>query len=69
VEFEEIGSRSANGLDWTLYSAEVSISAIDLALAEQGGKTYVVLMQSVIDERDALYDRLFLPLIDALRPQ
>jgi len=69
VEFEEIGSRSANGLDWTLYSAEESISAIDLALAERDGKTYVVLMQSVIDERDVLYDRLFLPVIDALTPQ
>ena len=67
VEFEKIGGRRANGLDWTLYSAVESISVVDLALAEQGGKTYVVLMQSVIDERDALYEKLFLPAVDALK--
>jgi pimeloyl-ACP methyl ester carboxylesterase len=68
VEFKEIGSRSRNGLDWTIYSAEVSIAALDLAMAESGGTTYLILLQSVVDERDVLYDLLFLPAVDALRP-
>lgn len=68
VSFEELGTRTANGLTWTLYSAEVQISTLDLGLAQSGGNTYLVLMQSVVDEREALYARLFLPTVDALRP-
>lgn len=67
VEFEETDSRIANGLDWTIYSAEVSIAAIDLAVAESGGTTYLILLQSVVDERDVMYETLFLPTIDALQ--
>ncbi len=68
IEFEPAGSRTANGLEWSLYTAEASIAAIDLALAEQGGVTYIVLLQTLVDERAALHDRLFLPLVDALQP-
>jgi pimeloyl-ACP methyl ester carboxylesterase len=68
VEFEPAGSRAANGLEWSLYTAEASIASLDLALAEQGGVTYIVLLQALVDERAALYDKLFLPLVDALQP-
>jgi pimeloyl-ACP methyl ester carboxylesterase len=68
VTLEETGTRTAGELEWTLYTAEVSIASIDLALTEAGGITYFVVMQSVVDERDALYDALFLPAVDALQP-
>ena len=66
--FEKIDSRTANGLEWSIYNAEASIAAIDVALAESEGVTYIVLLQSVIDERDALYAAVFLPAVDALKP-
>lgn len=66
ASFEEIDNRTANGLEWTIYTAEASISVIDIALAEQGGQTYLVVLQSLIDEREALYNTLFLPAVEAL---
>ncbi len=68
AEFKEIDNRSRNGLDWTIFSAEVSIAALDLAMAESDGTTYLILLQSVVDEREVLYDLLFLPAVDALKP-
>ncbi|HJW82980.1 MAG TPA: alpha/beta hydrolase, partial [Anaerolineae bacterium] len=68
AEFEKTGTRTANDLDWTLYTTEASIAVVDLALAEQSGTTFIVLMQSVVGERETLYEALFLPAVDALRP-
>jgi len=62
------GQREANGLVWGLYTAEVQGLSIDLALAESAGKAMVVLMQCYPQERDALYDTLYLPVVDALVP-
>jgi len=68
AKLEEAGSRTANGLDWTLYATTAQISAIDVALAERSGTTYVVMLQSVVGQRDALYDGVFLPAVDGLKP-
>jgi len=68
AKFEQVGTRQANGLDWILYRADISIIGVDMAVAESGGTTYLVLMQSLIDERDSLTDVLFLPVVDALKP-
>jgi pimeloyl-ACP methyl ester carboxylesterase len=62
------GSRKANSLAWTLYEFAVQGQPVDLALAEGQGKTYVVLLASETSERQALYDQLFLPAIDAYTP-
>lgn len=62
----EVGTREANGLTWTLYEATVQNLSIDLALAESGGTSYVILLQSDPDERESLYESVFLPAIDAL---
>ena len=58
----------ANGLTWTLYSFKVQGLSIDMALAESGGQGLVVILQSEPRERDALYEAVFLPVIDALTP-
>jgi len=68
---EPAGEREANGLTWTLYETEVSIpvhASMDLALASFGGRTFLVALNAVPDERDALYEAVFLPAVDALRP-
>lgn len=67
AKFEKVDSRSANNFDWTIYSASASIAVVDVALAEKNGQSYLVLMQSLVDEHDALYNALFLPAVDALK--
>ena len=62
------GQREANGLTWSLYAVEVQGLQIDFALSEGKELGYVILLQSSAKERDALYDLVYLPAIDALEP-
>ena len=66
-----VGERGTGTLSWTLYQAEVSepfAATMDFALAESGGRTFLVLMVSDPDEYDSLHESLFLPVVDALAP-
>ena len=63
-----VGQREANGLTWSLYAVEVQGLSIDFALTESSGKTMVVLLQCYPNEHLALYEAVFLPVIDALVP-
>jgi pimeloyl-ACP methyl ester carboxylesterase len=65
---EAIGSREAMGLDWTLYRMEIQGQPADLALAERGQQTFMVLLVSNSAEREHLYEQVFLPAIDAFEP-
>jgi hypothetical protein len=67
VKFEKTGTRSANGVQWDLYSAQISIAQIDLAVGTQDGTTYLVMMQSPLNDQPVLYDAVFLPGVDALK--
>ena len=62
------GSRQANGLSWTFYGLQVQGVSVDIALAEQKGATLLILLQGTLEERDALYQAVFLPAVDALVP-
>jgi hypothetical protein len=62
------GEREANGLTWTLYELHVQTVSVDIALAESDGLVLIVLLQSAQDERDGLYEAVYLPAIDALVP-
>jgi pimeloyl-ACP methyl ester carboxylesterase len=62
------GEREANGITWTLYSVQVQGVSVDIALAESDGLVLIVILQSGMDERDALYEAVFLPAADALVP-
>jgi hypothetical protein len=62
------GEREANGFVWTLYSVEVQSVSVDIALADSDGLALIILLQSAMDERDALYETVFLPAIDNLLP-
>jgi pimeloyl-ACP methyl ester carboxylesterase len=63
-----VGEREANGLTWTLFAVEVQGISVDIALAESDALALIVLLQSAMDEREALYQAVYLPAIDALVP-
>jgi hypothetical protein len=44
-------------------------AGVDLALGQKGNMTYLVMLQSPLNDRKALVDGVFLPAIDALQPQ
>jgi len=65
---ESTGEREANGMTWSIYAFEVQGIPRVLGLAGTESGTYAVVMRSAADERDALYEAVFLPVIDALAP-
>jgi pimeloyl-ACP methyl ester carboxylesterase len=56
--------------EWTLYEVDVPVRSstisVDLALAQIGNTTYVVLVQGAEHEYDFLHTELFIPALDAL---
>jgi hypothetical protein len=65
---ESTAERQANDLTWSLYAFEAQGVHRDLALAERDGLTIIVILRSGADERDVLYEAVFLPVVDALVP-
>ena len=65
---ESTSQREANDLVWSLYELEIQGLAIDIAVSEAGGMAYIVLLQSTPAGRDALYEAVFVPVVDALVP-
>ena len=65
---ESTGERKANDLTWSLYAFQVQGVPRDLALAEGEGMTLIVIVRSAANERDTLYEAVFLPVVDALAP-
>ncbi len=65
---EPVGTRQANGLTWSLYSFTSQGFPVEMAITESGGLGIVVLLQSSKDDRDSLYDAVFLPMLDSTMP-
>jgi len=65
---EPLASVESGSFVWDFYAFEVQTYRADLALAEEGGKAYFVLLISAPDEHEALYEEVFLPAVDALAP-
>jgi hypothetical protein len=63
----EAGTRDANGLDWKLYIATSNGRPVDIAAADDGGTSIIIMMFSHADEHDALYRTVFLPMVDSAR--
>lgn len=63
----EAGSRQANGLTWKLYFATSNGRPVDVAAAEDGGSSLIIIMFSHPDEHDAFYRTVFLPMVDSAR--
>lgn len=60
--------RQAHGFDWTLYTSSSYGRPVDIAMADYGGRSLVVLLFCNTDEHDALYQTVFLPMVDSARP-
>jgi hypothetical protein len=65
---ESTGVRATESFTWTLYSTVVRGVVLDMAMTPWNGQTLLVLMQANADERDSLYEPLFLAAIDAVKP-
>jgi hypothetical protein len=59
------GQRQANGLAWGLYTSSSYGRPVDIAMADDGGWSIVVLLFCNQDEHDALYQTVFLPMVES----
>jgi hypothetical protein len=63
---ESTGEREANGLVWTLYEVVLGEVVRDIALAEEDGRAFIVILRSATSARGPLYASVYLPAVDAL---
>ncbi len=67
---ERVGVHESAAFTWDLYTLEIETSdqalVIDMALAETETATYLIVLQTVPDEHDALRETVFMPAVDAL---
>ncbi|PWB75201.1 MAG: hypothetical protein C3F07_05995 [Anaerolineales bacterium] len=62
---EQKTKRQANGLTWSIYETSSRGNPVVLAFAGSGGQTLMIVMISHADEHEALYETVFLPVIDS----
>jgi len=60
------GQREVNGLTWTLFSSSSYGRPVDIAMAADGLWTILVIQFCNQDEHDALYNTVFLEMIDSV---
>lgn len=58
--------QSAGGLNWRFYEANGGLIKIDIALASSGNSTFLVLLQSPWNERQALLQAVFIPVVESI---
>jgi SagB-type dehydrogenase family enzyme len=68
---EPVGSRETQHLSWDLYAyerqaPEMETVMVDIALAQAGGRSFVVGLVTLVDEYETLHREVFLPALDAL---
>lgn len=62
-------TREANGLTWQLLVGDFGGVKVDLALSEDNGQVYVIILLSgSAGERAVLYDQVFIPAVDGFQP-
>lgn len=64
----QAGQREANGLRWTLYTSSSYGRPVDIAMADYGGRSLVIILFCNSDEHDAIYRTVFLPMVDSAQP-
>ena len=67
-QLEPTNSADLGSFTWDLYAFQVQGLPVDLALAQDGEKAYFVFLISPADEREILYEQLFLPALEAMAP-
>jgi pimeloyl-ACP methyl ester carboxylesterase len=63
---EPVMTADVGSFTWNFYTFELQGDPVDLALAEDDEKAYFVALISPPDERDVLYETLFMPAVEAL---
>lgn len=63
----KVGQREAHGLTWSLYLSTSNGRPVDIAMVDQGFSSLVIMMFSNGDEHGALYQTVFLPMVDSAR--
>jgi pimeloyl-ACP methyl ester carboxylesterase len=59
---------NANDLKWTIYQSAYQGQPVDIAFTSSGPDTYMVIMLSSAEEHEALYQNVFLPMVQATGP-
>ncbi|MBA3874170.1 MAG: alpha/beta fold hydrolase [Anaerolineae bacterium] len=67
IKSDTATTHDANGLKWRLLSGELQNIPVNLAITDDNGKIYMILMLSNAEDTDALYEALFIPAIDAFK--
>jgi hypothetical protein len=57
-----------NDIIWSLYRVDLMGFDIDLALGEADQLTLFALLQAAPGERDALYETVLIPIVEAMKP-
>jgi pimeloyl-ACP methyl ester carboxylesterase len=65
-DVESVATAQMGYFNWDFYELRVGAYPVDLALAEENSNSYMVLLISPRDERDALYEQVFTPVVEAL---
>jgi len=65
---ESVATAEMGNFTWDFYELQVGAYPVDLALAEEGGTSYFVLLFSPKDERRSLREQVLLPVVEALAP-
>ena len=60
----EVGEITTENLSWKLYKSTQNASPVDIALAQDGFNTVVVVFSSHTDEHDILYEEVFLEVLN-----
>jgi len=63
----EAGVLQYNGLTWKLYFARSNGRPVDIAAAQDGSTSLIIIMFTHPDEHDAFYRTLFLPMIESAK--
>jgi len=64
----QTGQRRAHGLTWTLYTSTSYGRPVDIAMADYRGRSLVAVVFCNQDEHEAIYQTVFLPLVDSIAP-
>ena len=59
------GQRNANGFNWKLYTSSSYGRPVDIAMVDDGKSSILIIQFCNKDEHDALYQTVFLPMVDS----
>ncbi len=68
TKMEPVKTADVGSFTWKFYTFELKGDPVDLALAEDAERAYFVALISPPDEREVLFETLFLPAVEAMAP-